>query len=142
MSSVPDTNSDRLIIDTVTNGSYEIFSVNLGISASSLSSLLLDSSQSSTSGTNWINYDLRSFVNDLGISDFSDTSFSLSFGTLGDSSITIIDAGDISSSQGFIQIDDSDVINFLLSTEIIPLCLRIMESGSELSKTVCVLFNA
>ena len=49
--------------------------------------------------------------------------------------------------------DDSDVINFLLTTEIIPLCLRIMEvrggvvssspsgltfaqTGSELSKTV------
>ena len=29
-----------------------------------------------------------------------------------------------------------EVITFLLSTEIIPLCLRIMESGSELSKTV------
>lgn len=28
------------------------------------------------------------------------------------------------------------VINFLLQTEIIPLCLRIMETGSELSKTV------
>ena len=35
-----------------------------------------------------------------------------------------------------VKIDDSDVINFLLQTEIIPLCLRIMESGSELSKTV------
>jgi CCR4-NOT transcription complex subunit 9 len=35
-----------------------------------------------------------------------------------------------------VKIDDSDVINFLLSTEIIPLCLRIMDSGSELSKTV------
>ncbi|KAK9376989.1 cell differentiation family, Rcd1-like-domain-containing protein [Lipomyces chichibuensis] len=34
--------------------------------------------------------------------------------------------------------DSSDVINFLLSTEIIPLCLRIMESGSELSKTVAI----
>lgn len=32
--------------------------------------------------------------------------------------------------------DDTEVINFLLSTEIIPLCLRIMETGSELSKTV------
>lgn len=32
--------------------------------------------------------------------------------------------------------DDSEVIDFLLSTEIIPLCLRIMETGSELSKTV------
>lgn len=28
------------------------------------------------------------------------------------------------------------MINFLLSTEIIPLCLRTMETGSELSKTV------
>ncbi len=108
-SSVPDSNSDLLIIDTVTDGSYEIFSVNLGITASSLSSLLLDSSESGTSGTNWINYDLRSFENDLGISDFNDTSLSLSFGELGTSSITIIDAGDISSSRGFIQIDDSDV---------------------------------
>ncbi|CEG45830.1 Protein involved in cell differentiation/sexual development [Plasmopara halstedii] len=35
-----------------------------------------------------------------------------------------------------VKIDDSDVINFLLQTEIIPLCLRIMEAGSELSKTV------
>merc|ERR1711865_199068 len=34
------------------------------------------------------------------------------------------------------KMDDSDVVNFLLSTEIIPLCLRIMETGSELSKTV------
>ena len=32
--------------------------------------------------------------------------------------------------------DDSEVINFLLSTEIIPLALRIMETGAELSKTV------
>ncbi|KAK8767850.1 hypothetical protein V5799_005369 [Amblyomma americanum] len=35
----------------------------------------------------------------------------------------------------FEQTDEQEVINFLLSTEIIPLCLRIMESGSELSKT-------
>ncbi|CCI49126.1 unnamed protein product [Albugo candida] len=35
-----------------------------------------------------------------------------------------------------VKIDDPDVINFLLQTEIIPLCLRIMEAGSELSKTV------
>lgn len=36
------------------------------------------------------------------------------------------------------QNDNSDVISFLLSTEIIPLCLRIMENGSELSKTVAI----
>ena len=34
------------------------------------------------------------------------------------------------------QTDEQEVINFLLNTEIIPLCLRIMEVGSELSKTV------
>ena len=103
--------SDRLIIDTstVTNGSYESISVNLGISASSLASSLLDISKSNTYGTNWINYDLRSFENDLEISNFSDTSFSLYFNSLSGSSITLIDVGDISSSKGFIQIDDSIV---------------------------------
>eukprot|EP00808_Paulinella_micropora_P008948 g77184.t1 len=35
-----------------------------------------------------------------------------------------------------VKMDDPDVINFLLQTEIIPLCLRIMDNGSELSKTV------
>lgn len=35
-----------------------------------------------------------------------------------------------------VKTDEQEVINFLLSTEIIPLCLRIMETGSELSKTV------
>uniref|UniRef100_A0A1I7ZG81 CCR4-NOT transcription complex subunit 9 n=1 Tax=Steinernema glaseri TaxID=37863 RepID=A0A1I7ZG81_9BILA len=32
--------------------------------------------------------------------------------------------------------DEQEVIQFLLSTEIIPLCLRIMEQGTELSRTV------
>lgn len=35
-----------------------------------------------------------------------------------------------------VKMDDPEVISFLLQTEIIPLCLRIMGSGSELSKTV------
>ncbi|TVT98421.1 hypothetical protein EJB05_04186 [Eragrostis curvula] len=35
-----------------------------------------------------------------------------------------------------VKVDDPEVIAFLLSTEIIPLCLRTMEMGSELSKTV------
>jgi len=35
-----------------------------------------------------------------------------------------------------VKVDDPEVIHFLLRTEIIPLCLRIMENGSELSKTV------
>jgi len=32
--------------------------------------------------------------------------------------------------------DDTNAINFLMQTEIIPLCLRIMKRGNELSKTV------
>lgn len=35
-----------------------------------------------------------------------------------------------------VKTDEPEVISFLINTEIIPLCLRIMESGSELSKTV------
>lgn len=36
-----------------------------------------------------------------------------------------------------VKVDDSDVISFLLSTEIIPLCLRIMETGDHI---VCFTF--
>jgi CCR4-NOT transcription complex subunit 9 len=35
-----------------------------------------------------------------------------------------------------VKMDDSEVISFLLNTEIIPLCLSIMGAGSELSQTV------
>ena len=35
-----------------------------------------------------------------------------------------------------VKVDDPDVIHFLLQTEIIPLCLRIMERGTDLSQTV------
>ena len=35
-----------------------------------------------------------------------------------------------------VKVDNSEVTAYLLNTEIIPLCLRIMERGSELSKTV------
>ncbi|KAK4745795.1 hypothetical protein SAY87_012107 [Trapa incisa] len=35
-----------------------------------------------------------------------------------------------------VKFDGSEVISFLLSTEIIPLCLRTMEMGSDLTKTV------
>jgi len=83
--------------------------MNLGISASTLQSRLIDSSASNSDGTNWINYDLRSFSNDLGISDFSDTTIELSFDTIGTSPVTIIHKGDLTKSFGFIQIDDVDV---------------------------------
>lgn len=113
-SSVPDSNSDILMIDTsdttkgVVNGDYAMISINLGISASTLSNSLLDSDESNTDGTNWINYDLRSLENNLGISDFSDTTFALSFGSR-TSTPQIVLSDDIFSSKGFIQIDNDDV---------------------------------
>ena len=110
-SSVSDKNSARLFIDTsnVAISTFKQLSLNLGISASSLQSLFIDSSLSNNDGTNWINYDLRSFRNDFGITDFSDTSITLSFGSLGSLPITIVDSGDLSSSHGLIQLDDTDV---------------------------------
>ncbi|TAK18581.1 MAG: peptidase, partial [Nitrosarchaeum sp.] len=110
-SSIPDTNSARLFIDTsnVAISSFEQISLNLRISASDLQSTLIDSSLSNTNGTNWLNYDLRSFANDFGITDFTDTSIVLSFTTLGSLPVTIIDSGDLSSAQGLIQLDDSDI---------------------------------
>jgi len=105
-SSVSDPNSARLNIDTstVTDDDFEKISLNLGISASDLQSLFIDTSLSNSDGTNWLNYDLRSFANDLEISDFTDTSMILSFGSLGASPVTIIDSGDLSSPQGFVQL--------------------------------------
>ena len=110
-SSVSDKNSARLFIDTsnVAISTFKQLSLNLGISASSLQSLFIDSSLSNNDGTNWINYDLRSFGNDFGITDFSDISITLSFGSLGSLPITIVDSGDLSSSHGLIQLDDTDV---------------------------------
>ena len=133
-SSVPDSNSARLKIATnpsVMDGSFEMISVNLGVSASSLSSILLDVSESNTDGTNWINYDLRSFENDFGISDFSDTSFNMTFSTLGSSSITIADVGDISSSKGFIQIDDSDVASIAAESRTVFLVIDFDSSSND-----------
>jgi len=111
-SSLPDKNSARLFIDStsIQNGGFEKISFNLGITASALSSSLIDTSIPNKHGTNWINLDLRSFANDLNVNDFSDTTISLYFGDLSDSSpIVILDSGDLSSGHGLIQLDDSDV---------------------------------
>ncbi|NNL58642.1 MAG: peptidase, partial [Nitrosopumilus sp.] len=112
-SSVPDSNSARLVIDTsiVPNGTFEKISLNLGITAADLQSLLIDDSLPDSEGTNWLNYDFRSIANDLGISDFSDTTIELSFGSLGSSSVKIVDSGDLKSSKGFIELDDSDILS-------------------------------
>ncbi|MFB5645553.1 MAG: peptidase, partial [Nitrosopumilaceae archaeon] len=111
-SSVPDKNSDRLIIDTrpqVSPFTFEKISFNLGHSASDFQSLFINVDPPSSDGTNWINYDLRSFQRQLDLSDFSDTSIAFYFGLDDLSPITIVDSGDISSAQGLIQIDDSDI---------------------------------
>lgn len=109
---LPDKNSARLFIDTtsISNGGFEKISFNLGITAASLNSGLIDTSISNKQGTNWLNVDLRSFEKDLNVNDFSDTTITLYFGDLSDSSpIVIIDPGDLSASHGLIQLDSSDV---------------------------------
>ena len=110
-SSVLDKNSKRLFLDTpnVANVEFEKISLNLGISASELNEILIDTSISNSFGTNWLNYDLRSFGNDLEIDDFSTTSIELFFGGLDDKSpVTIVDPGEMSSN-GFNRLDNSDV---------------------------------
>ncbi len=110
-SSVPDKHSDILLVDTSNVGisSFQKISLKLGVSASTLYSSLLNPSISSVKGTNWLNYDFRSFEKDLELTDFSKTTIKLSFGTLGNSPITIVDSGDLSSPKGFVQLDDSDI---------------------------------
>ncbi|MFB5605255.1 MAG: peptidase, partial [Nitrosarchaeum sp.] len=110
-SSVPDKNSARLFIDTsnVALSTFKQLSLNLGVSASNLRSIMIDSSLPNTDGTNWLNYDFRSIEKDFGITDFTTTSITLSFATLGSSPITIVDSGDLSSSSGLILLDDSDI---------------------------------
>ena len=106
-STVPDRNSDRLVLDTtsVSAISFEKISLNLGVPADDLKTLLINTSNPSNSGTNWINYDLRSIQNQLGINDFSDTRISLFFGLTDSSPVTLLSAGRLTGAQGFIQND-------------------------------------
>ena len=97
---------------TLTSGttSIEKISFNLGETAGTLQSLFIDVSVNNNRGTNWINYDLRSFEEQLDITSFSDTSMTLHFGALpGITLVQIIDSGDISSAIGLVQIDDADI---------------------------------
>jgi len=111
-SSIPDSISARLVIDTTTaaNADFTKISMNTGYDATLLQSLFVETSEPDTRGTNWLNFDLRSIENQLDVSDFTDTNMTLFFGSLADTSpIDILDSGDISTAQGFEQIDDSDV---------------------------------
>jgi hypothetical protein len=110
-SSVSDTNSNRLILDTrppVVNQSFEKISINLGVSATILQNLLINTN-AGDSGTNWINYDFRSLQNQLGITDFSDTTLSLFFGLTDTTPVTLASTGVLKSSKGLLQLNDASV---------------------------------
>ena len=133
-SSTPDRFADRLVIDTTDaiNTDFAKISLKTGYTANSLQSLLIDTSKANTRGTNWLNYDLRSIQNQLGVSDFSDTTITLFFGGLTDTSpIDIIDSGDIRSAQGFIQVDDVDVDSINLKSGTVFLVINFDASDNS-----------
>jgi len=136
--SIPDKNSDRLIINTspIGTNSFEVISLNLGITAGKLQSLFIDDSLQNNFGTNWLNFDLKSFEQQLGISSFSDTSMSLHFGGLpGTTIVPILDPGDISSVRGLIQLDDIDIstINSVPSSSSVFLVINFDSSDNTVS---------
>lgn len=112
-SSVPDANSDRLILNTkpstgIINQSFEKISLNTGLSALDLRNLLIQIS-SGDQGTNWINYDLRSVQNQLGITDYADTTISLSFGLTDATPVILVSPNNMTGAQGFIQLPNAAV---------------------------------
>lgn len=133
-SNVPDSNSARLIIDTTSSpsGPFKKIILNLGITEQTLKSLFIDTSQPNSGGTNWINYDLRSFQLQLGINSFSDTSMTLYFGALGNNPVQILTPGSISSRNGLVQISDANVaaINAISSSSPVFLEINFDTSGS------------
>ena len=106
-----DANSVRLVIDTRSQSmpTFQKITLNLGITAQSLKDLFIDTSQSNSGGTNWINYDLRSFQKQLGITSFSGTSMTLYFGGLGNLPVQILTPGTIISGNGLAQLSDATV---------------------------------
>jgi hypothetical protein len=133
-SNIPDSNSARLIIDTTTssNGPFKKITLNLGITKQTLKNLFIDVSQPNSGGTNWINYDLRSFQQQLGINSFSDTSMTLYFGALGNNPVQILSPGSISSGNGLVQISDANVaaINAISASSPVFLEINFDTSGS------------
>ena len=128
-SSIPDTNSERLIIDTRSQSStsFTKITLNLGTTVSSLKDLFIDTHQSNSGGTNWVNYDFRSFQQQLGINSFSDTSATLFFGGLlgTTSSVQIISPGTITSGNGLVQISDTAIASIESVQSNLPVFLEI-----------------
>ncbi|MDE1867066.1 MAG: peptidase, partial [Thaumarchaeota archaeon] len=138
-SSVPDTNSARLMIDTRSTPSTNFYEVtlNLGITAATLNGMLIDTGQPNSGGTNWVNYDLRSFQQQLGISSFSGTSITLHFGSASSTaSVQILSPGSISSGNGLVQISDSAVSSIESQSSSSPVYLEINfgSSGGVISQ--------
>ncbi len=125
-SAVFDTNSLRLILDTRSQSmpNFQKITLNLGISAQSLKNLLIDTSQPNSKGTNWVNYDLRSFQQ-LGINSFSGTTMTLYFGSIGNSPVPIVAPGTIVSGNGLLQISDSTVASIQSMSSNLPVYLEI-----------------
>ncbi|MGQ0605695.1 MAG: peptidase [Candidatus Nitrosotenuis sp.] len=112
-SHVNDTASDRLLLDTrpstgIVNQSFEKVSLSTGLSATSLQNLLIRTS-SGDQGTNWVNYDLRSIQNQLGITDYTDTTISLFFGLTDATPVTLISSSNMTGAQGFVQLPNAAV---------------------------------
>jgi hypothetical protein len=136
-SSVPDQNSAILVIDTrpTATTNFAKITINLGITAQTLKNLFIDVSQPNSNGNNWLNYDLRSFQQQLGVTSFTGTSMTLYFGSLGGPSVTILPAGSISSGNGFVQISDSAITSIESQPSPSPVFLEINfgSSGGKIS---------
>ncbi len=127
---VPDKNSDRLIIAATASPdtSFEKITLDLGITAGALQNLFIDAP---SQGTNWINYDLRSFEQQLGITSFSDTKIVLYFGGLGSNPVSIIGAGGISSAKGLVQISNTAINDIKLKSSSSSVFLEIDFDASD-----------
>ncbi len=122
-----DANSLRLIIDTRTQSmpNFQKITLNLGISSQFLKDLLIDTSKPNSKGTNWVNYDLRSFQQQLGITSFSGTTMTLYFGSVGALPVAIVTPRTIISGNGLIQISDSAVASIESMPAGLPVFLEI-----------------
>lgn len=131
---IPDKNSKRLLLSATKSPdmTFEKIVLDLGITASTLQDLFID--VPTQSGTNWINYDLRSFEQQLGITSFSDTKVVLYFGSLGSNPIQILAPGQISSGNGLVQISDAaiDSINLMSSSSSVFLEINFDASNNDI----------
>ncbi len=126
-STASDPHSARLMIDTRSQPatSFTKITLSLGVSTQSLKDLFIDPSQSNSGGTNWVNYDLRSFQNQLGINSFSGTSMTLYFGSLSGTSVQIVPPGTITTGNGIVQIPNSNIASIEAIPSNLPVFLEI-----------------